>query len=323
MNKLAAHWEKIVLGLVVLIAIIVVVIKVTGGMAVPELATKPAVTSPGTGERDLFSAIIERAKSPAPTTLAFNYFAHPWLQYCTNCKKLQPRWSVTCPECGATVSYKDDSDDDGIPNAWERQHGLDWTNPADAAADQDGDGLTALEEFKRNSDPQQAADPNLVLDDWRFVEIYKPVRPIVFKNRPTKGKLQVQFKGRGYFVGENDPIKDGATPVYKVGAVTVKTESVWNPRVSRSNVVDRSELAMTDLATGEAFVMVLGQTNYENRVVARMMPKGSNDETNLTVGAALALKSINKTAQIKDLNADTRTWRCTVGAVDYTGNAER
>jgi hypothetical protein len=323
MNKLAAYWEKIVLGIVVLLAIIVVVITVTGGAPVPEFSTQPIVTNLGTNDIDLYKVIITRAKSPVPEVLATNYFAHPWLQYCTACKKLQPRWSVTCPECGATVSYKDDSDSDGIPNVWEQQHGLDWTNPEDAAQDHDQDGLTGLDEFKRSSDPQKPGDPNIVLDDWRFVEIYRPIRPLVFKNRPTSGKLQVQYKGRGNFVGENDVIKEGAKPVYKVGALTVKMLPVWNPRINRSNNVDRSELAMTDLLANEEFVIVFGQTNYEKKVVARVMPKGANDETNVTIGTELVLKSVKKNAVVKTMDAEAKTWSCTVGAIEYSGAAER
>ncbi|MCX7005552.1 MAG: hypothetical protein NTV22_20135 [bacterium] len=100
MNKLAAYWEKIVLGIVVLFAILVVVIKLTGGVPVPELATQRAVTSLSTNDLDLYNVIITRAKSPVPDVLAFNYFAHPWLQYCTACKKLQPH-----PQCMGEAAW--------------------------------------------------------------------------------------------------------------------------------------------------------------------------------------------------------------------------
>jgi len=46
-----------------------------------------------------------------------------------------------------------DSDADGLPDDWEATHGLDIANPADAALDIDGDGLSALDEYRRNTDP--------------------------------------------------------------------------------------------------------------------------------------------------------------------------
>ena len=40
-----------------------------------------------------------------------------------------------------------DSDDDGMPDEWERQHGLDADEPIDGKADANGDGYTNLEEY--------------------------------------------------------------------------------------------------------------------------------------------------------------------------------
>ncbi|MGA1821780.1 MAG: hypothetical protein ACMUIG_04575 [Thermoplasmatota archaeon] len=47
----------------------------------------------------------------------------------------------------------EDSDYDGIPDAWERYHGLDPSDPRDASRDYDDDGLTNLEEYHMNRDP--------------------------------------------------------------------------------------------------------------------------------------------------------------------------
>ncbi len=49
----------------------------------------------------------------------------------------------------------EDRDSDGLPDAWERQHGLDPTNPADQRLDADGDGYTNLEESLNGTDPRQ------------------------------------------------------------------------------------------------------------------------------------------------------------------------
>ena len=49
-----------------------------------------------------------------------------------------------------------DSDNDGLPDAWEDDHGLQTGNPADAALDADGDGQSNLDEFKAGTDPRLA-----------------------------------------------------------------------------------------------------------------------------------------------------------------------
>jgi hypothetical protein len=48
-----------------------------------------------------------------------------------------------------------DADEDGMPDAWERLHGL-TVGVNDAAADLDGDGWTNREEFQAGTDPQKA-----------------------------------------------------------------------------------------------------------------------------------------------------------------------
>jgi hypothetical protein len=54
--------------------------------------------------------------------------------------------------------YSADSDADGMPDAWELLYGLDADNPADAGADQDADGISAVEEFSAGTLPIGSLD---------------------------------------------------------------------------------------------------------------------------------------------------------------------
>ena len=45
-----------------------------------------------------------------------------------------------------------------MPDAWERRHGLNASNPADGHADPDKDGYTSIEEYLNGTDPKQFVD---------------------------------------------------------------------------------------------------------------------------------------------------------------------
>jgi len=51
-----------------------------------------------------------------------------------------------------------DSDGDGMPDSWERRHGLNAHDPSDGSADKDKDGYTNLEEYLNNTDPSEYID---------------------------------------------------------------------------------------------------------------------------------------------------------------------
>jgi hypothetical protein len=51
-----------------------------------------------------------------------------------------------------------DTDHDGLPDAWEREHGLDPQDPQDVMQDADNDGYVNIEEFLHHTDPRQFVD---------------------------------------------------------------------------------------------------------------------------------------------------------------------
>ncbi len=58
-----------------------------------------------------------------------------------------------------------DTDNDGLPDPWERSHGLNFTNALDTATDDDGDVFTNLQEYLAGTDP---ANPG---SDFRVTDI--------------------------------------------------------------------------------------------------------------------------------------------------------
>ncbi len=62
-----------------------------------------------------------------------------------------------CSE-GLCISSQD-TDNDGMPDAWEKEYGLNPNDPSDASADPDNDGATNLQEYLAGTDPTKADTP--------------------------------------------------------------------------------------------------------------------------------------------------------------------
>jgi hypothetical protein len=76
-------------------------------------------------------------------------------------------WLASPPTPGRdSVAQTPDRDRDGMPDAWEREHGLNEHNPADAFADEDGDGVANAFEYVSGTDPRDARSALQVETEW-------------------------------------------------------------------------------------------------------------------------------------------------------------
>ncbi len=87
-----------------------------------------------------------------------------------------------------------DSDNDGMPDEWERANGLDSTNAADALEDLDGEGYPNIEEFLNGTDPREP-EKDCQLDAEGFLSVQRAAIEIA-----TKGAAE--FASRSESVAE-------------------------------------------------------------------------------------------------------------------------
>lgn len=74
--------------------------------------------------------------------------------------------------------YNPDADSDGMPDGWEMEHGFNPSDPSDAAADADGDGLTNLEEYLGGTNPNNPdTDGDGMPDGWEDEQGFDPTNP--------------------------------------------------------------------------------------------------------------------------------------------------
>ena len=86
--------------------------------------------------------------------------------FCKKCRNPISVDSKICEECKTPQQLDEatvvrggiDTDQDGMPDAWERKYGLNPYDPADAKKDLDGDTFTNLEEYEAKTDPTNPDD---------------------------------------------------------------------------------------------------------------------------------------------------------------------
>jgi hypothetical protein len=141
-----------------------------------------------------------------------------------NCAKPIPWTAMVCPFCmmeQPEIKPEDnDQDEDGIPDAWEKEHGMDPYNPNDALMDPDGDGFTNREEYESKTDPADAESRPPFAAKLRITGTRQNLIDLTFWGTQQFSADELRFqlnsrkRGRSYFVVIGDEIEGYAVDRY-------------------------------------------------------------------------------------------------------------
>ena len=220
---LAEHYDKLVLGamLAVLVASLAALLVSAAASRTESAKFKQRIQALERTERRnvdrlsgfVFAASLEAARAPYSmfgTNVAF--LVPPERVACVKCAQPIAMDADVCPWCSETQPDENaaadetwDSENDGMPDEWEKKFALDPFSD-DAGLDPDTDGFTNLEEFQGGTDPKDAKShpPRFAFLRVRSIDV-EPF-PFSFNGSKMKGadgeyKFAVKdAKGRDWYV---------------------------------------------------------------------------------------------------------------------------
>lgn len=99
--------------------------------------------------------------------------------------------ATVCPHCLAEQPPPDgtpadgDGDRDGMPDAWEKEHGLDPTDSSDALRDADGDKFSNLAEYSAKTSPTDPSSYPPLVEQLFVKQIVPHPFPLQYRSRVT------------------------------------------------------------------------------------------------------------------------------------------
>ena len=248
-----------------------------------------------------------------------------------------------CPFCGVEQPTKKkivlDTDGDGIPDDWERAHGLNPEDPKDVDSDPDGDGFTVAEEYAAGTDVRDASSHPDYLDrlslagpiEAKSLPIYcSKAIPIPNGHRFEIRRCRDEGVLGRVLAGEPIPTTKGAPSgwfvtnyVHSVKKVVAKGATMGGAEAMKD--VNDDSIEFVRVSDGKRVPVKLGRRNAPLEISAKLaftMPKGFDGKGADTLavregtrfslyGGRYAVQELTKTSlTVKDLNTGkTRIYR--------------
>lgn len=182
--------------------------------------------------------------------------------------------ATECPFCHVAKEKPKpvvlDADGDGLPDEWEREHGLNPSDKADADGDLDQDGFTNREEYLAKTDPANAKDHPDYLDSLTLALPLKETRlPFLFRQA---SKVPAGWRCEFFAPGRKDSYgRRGATLTALVGEKIADTDfkvKAFEKKEIKQKIagtngltksVDVSEVTLERISDGKTLTVALQQ----------------------------------------------------------------
>jgi hypothetical protein len=208
--------------------------------------------------------------------------------WCANlsCRAPLPPDAEKCPVCGteqpsekagSVVASADvDTDGDGMPDLWEKKHGLNPADPSDASADPDEDGFSSLLEFQSGTNP---TDKNSHPDPVAFLRVSKieatPL-PLVLKSASATAQSQIDYFDAATKQSFSCWVKLGQEITANLGKV--KTGYTLVSVTNREEMVDLKGIGKVKRTIGYATI-----ANGKKRIELREGTRASDTDYKITL----------------------------------------
>jgi|APSaa5957512622_1039677.scaffolds.fasta_scaffold09214_4 hypothetical protein len=255
--------------------------------SLPEPSDSPAMVAPT--DVSAYKDALGRLNADAGSRVKAGLFVPGTRVQCADCRKPIPietyRARKPCPFCQFVpppppVDF--DGDGDGMWDAWEREHGFDPQNAADAGEDRDGDGFTNLEEFLSKTDPRLSTSTPLT--SYLSVSKIIPRRfrlkfTSVVKNPDGSLTFALNAPGRSYFKKVGEDVEG-----FEIVDYTVRSEK-QNTHGSPVTV----KVSVLTLQKGDKQIaLAKGQHHYDKSAVLLFAP--DKKEMGVHKGSAIQIR---------------------------------
>ncbi len=337
MNFLKKHYEKLILAvtlLVFIISLILVILALSKSMDIKEEDLKFPSKAPDykkvnpdeinykktlEGE-EIWNPNTPRSQRPEGDK-NFTDMLQPYsISRCPNpeCQKLIPRSNFkeegSCPFCkfalrppeSGGVGPKFDTDEDGMPDKWEKEMGLNPNDPLDANKDLDNDGFTNLEEYQAKTDPRDSKSHPALAKKLYVDSIKRSKLPIVLIKVTPHGD---DMKTWTIQMDETMPNGSVKTRFYKLGNILNFNERKYTISDIKSEIIEEKVGLRGTTLKKTVFSIILQEEDgslitatekkeiWESKESAKLVDTAANKEYMVSVGEEVTLgegKSVEK-----------------------------